>query len=89
VTTAAPQPEAATAAPEPVRALARAESAFAHGDYAMVRATLAELESSPDQAARARAALLQRAISVDPALAIVLGACLIALCAIFLHYVGR
>jgi hypothetical protein len=89
VTTAAPQPEAATATPEPVPTLARAESAFARGDYATVRATLAESTPSPDEAARARGALLERAISVDPALAMVLGACLIALGAIFLHYVGR
>ena len=89
MTEAEPQAEHGSA-PEGVRAsdaLQRAEAAFAAGDHARVRESLALVERAGSAEQRARAAQLARAISVDPALVVVLLVCLLGFVAVFVGYV--
>lgn len=68
--------------------LARAEAAYARGDYRALTALARELatSSTPEVATRARALLV--AIGPDPAQVAVLVLCALALAAICWHYLG-
>jgi hypothetical protein len=68
--------------------LARAEAAYARGDYRALAALVRELarSSAPDVSARAR--VLLDATRPDPVQVAVLALCALALAAICWHYLG-
>jgi hypothetical protein len=81
------EPRQAPEVAEEALTLQRAERAFAAGDHRDLQAVLPALRSARDPAVRARAEQLTRAVSADPALVAVLLGCMLALFAIFAHYV--
>jgi hypothetical protein len=69
--------------------LARAEAAFARGDFGALRGELRGLSEAASPEVRTRAVQLGHAVGEDPVFAAVVAACLLGLFVVFAVYVLR
>jgi hypothetical protein len=72
--------------PTPPDPLARAEAAYAAGDFASVRVETADAQTSADPEVARRARDLRSRISIDPWIWAVVGACFTLFCVLVVVY---